>query len=237
MSVETMEVFTKLPFLGTRRDRSEAATTGVAALLITVAYVAFARSLDTSTSWLEGASLWASLACVWLARTENIWNMPYGLVSVILLGWYLLDVKLVGQGWLQYVYYVPIQMVGWWAWARGGVGRTELPISRLTARGWVVVSAATLTLWAACWVLFRVLYDDSEYLPWDTSIVAASVVAQSLMTWKKRENWWFWTLPVNVSAIGLFIATRSWALVFLYLVFLANSVWGWFDWNRLEGRP
>ena len=224
------------PFIGTTRVRREAAAGGVVAAAVTVAYVVVARSFDTATSPVEIAALWSSLACVWLARTENIWTMPYGIVSVLLLGWYLLDVGLVGQGWLQFVFYVPVQVYGWWTWARGGPGRTGRSVTRLTLPGWAATMASLLSTWAILFLLFGVLYDEPAYLAWDTSIVAASVVAQTLMTFKHRESWWFWTIPVNVSAIGLFSVTRSWAFVFLYSVFLANSILGWRDWNRAESR-
>ena len=229
-----VSVPTTLPWFGTASDRRQAALGGLGSLVITAAYVAVARGFDTATTTVEMVSLWASLACVWLARLENIWCMPYGLLSVALLGWYLLDIELVGQGWLQYLYYVPVQVVGWWAWSRGGRGRTELPVTRLVTRTWLVVMAGFGAVWASCWVVFAWLYDSPAYLGWDASITAASVTAQSLMTWKKRESWWFWTLPVNVSAIGLFAVTQAWAFVFLYVVFLANSLWGIGTWHRLE---
>lgn len=202
--------------------------------MVTGGYIAVAHRLDTETALVEVVALWASLACVWLARTENIWTMPYGIVSVVLLGWYLIEIDLVGQGWLQYVYYVPIQCAGWWAWARGGPGRTELRVTRLTVRGWVVLLFLALPGWIVIALVFDALYDDPAHLAWDTSIVAASVAAQILMTLKKRESWWFWTIPVNVSAIGLFIRTETWAFVFLYVIFLLNSIWGWTQWNRAE---
>lgn len=223
-----------MPWFGTASDRRRAAVGGIGALLVTAAYVAVARGFDTATTTVEMLSLWASLACVWSARLENIWCMPYGLVSVVLLGWYLLDIGLVGQGWLQYLYYVPVQLVGWWAWSRGGSGRSELPVTRLGMRTWLAVVAGFVVMWASCWVVFARLYDSPAYLGWDSSITAASVTAQSLMTWKKRESWWFWTLPVNVSAIGLFVVTDAWAFVFLYVVFLVNSLWGIRTWQRLE---
>ena len=223
-----------LPWFGNRVDQGHALLVGVGAFLVTAAYVLVARGFDTATTEVEAVSLWASLACVWLARIENIWCMPYGLVSVVLLGWYLLDIELVGQGWLQYVYYVPVQLVGWWAWSRGGAGRGELPVTHLTFRSWLAVLGAFGMLWAVTWLTFSWLYDSTAYLGWDSSITAASVTAQSLMTWKKRESWWFWTAPVNVSAIGLFVVTEAWAFVFLYVVFLVNSLWGIRTWRRLE---
>lgn len=223
-----------LPWFGSRVDQRNALRGGVGAFVVTATYVMVARGLDTTTTAVEAVSLWASLACVWLARIENIWCMPYGLLSVVLLGWYLLDIELVGQGWLQYLYYVPVQLLGWWAWTRGGAGRSELPVTRLALRSWTAVVLAFAALWAATWITFSLLYDSPAYLGWDASITAASVTAQSLMTWKKRESWWFWTVPVNVSAIGLFTVTESWAFVFLYVVFLVNPVWGIRTWHQLE---
>jgi nicotinamide riboside transporter PnuC len=86
--------------------------------------------------------------------------------------------------------------------------------------------------WAFLWVLFNAVYEEPAYLLWDTSIVAASVTAQSLMTIKKKESWWWWSIPVNVSSIALFVRTELWAFVFLYLIFMANSAWGWHQWAK-----
>jgi nicotinamide mononucleotide transporter len=224
------------PLLGDRADRVEAFFGGVVACVAVVLYVVVARSFDTPTSWIEGFSLWSSLACVWLARTENIWTMPYGLIAVILLGWFLLDIDLVGQGWLQFVFYVPVQVVGWWAWSRGGTGRTELPVTRLNGEQWALVVTLAILGWASCFFVFDWLYEESAYLLWDSSIVASSVTAQTLMSWKKRESWMWWTIPVNVSSLALFVRTESWAFVFLYAIFLFNSLLGWRDWARSESK-
>lgn len=221
-----------LPWFGTPADQREAFRGVVLAVGVTLAYVTIARVLDTATTWVEGVSLAASLACVWLARTENIWTMFTGIVAVVLMGWFFLDIGLVGQGWLQLAFYVPVQLIGWWAWARGGKGRTELPISRLSKVAWAQAILLTVLLWVACWWVFAMLYTDPQLLGWDTSVVAASIVAQLLMTVKKRECWLWWIVPVNISAIGLYAASGAWAFVFLYAVFLCNATWGALLWHR-----
>lgn len=221
-----------LPWFGTRPDQREALLGTLLAVVVTLAYVGVAGALGTPTTWIEGVSVAASLACVWLARTENIWSMPTGIVAVILMGWFFLNVGLVGQGWLQLAFYVPVQLIGWWAWARGGKDRTELRVSHLSVPGWAGATSLTVLLWLLCWVVFARLYDESLLLGWDTSVVGASIVAQLLMTVKKRECWLWWIVPVNISAIGLYAATGAWAFVFLYVVFLANAFWGAVHWHR-----
>ena len=52
----------------------------------------------------------------------------------LLTGIYLFRIDLPAQGWLQLGFYVPVQFVSWWAWCRGGVGGTELKLTRLGSR-------------------------------------------------------------------------------------------------------
>ena len=223
----------RLGWWGTRADQREAFIGTLLAAIATAVYVLVAdRIFDTSTTWLEITSLVLNLACVWLARTENVWTMPAGFTASAVMAVFLFRIELVGQAWLQLVFYLPVQLVGWWAWCRGGTHRTELPPSRLGAKGWLLAAAAALTIWGITWAVFHELYGTTPYQGWDTSIVAASIVAQALMTWKKAEQWLWWALPVNVSSIGLYAMTDSWAFMTLYTVFLLNAGWGWFLWRR-----
>jgi len=181
---------------------------------------------------LEFWSLIFSFACVWLSRTENVHSMSTGIVSVVLMGIFLLRIGLVGQGWLQFVYYVPIQIYGWWAWCRGGVGRTELAVTRLSPKQWAGIVILFISTWAGFYGLFNFLYEDPQFLIWDTSIVSASFIAQVLMTRKKVECWYLWTIPVNVSAVLLYWRASVPAFSFLYLIFLINAAFGWRQWRK-----
>jgi nicotinamide mononucleotide transporter len=122
-------------------------------------------------------------------------------------------------------------------WARGGDHRTELPVTSLGRMGWIITVASGISTWAICLLVFNSIYEDARHLAWDSSIVGASIAAQVLMTYKKRECWFLWTVPVNLSSVGLYLATGNWAFLFLYLVFTANSVWAWSDWNRSLRTP
>ena len=86
--------------------------------------------------------------------------------------------------------------------------------------------------WTFCWVMFQRLYGPLQWMGWDTSIVAASITAQLLMTAKKLECWLWWQVPVNISAIGLYIVTDAWAFAFLYAVYLLNASSGYLLWRR-----
>jgi nicotinamide mononucleotide transporter len=220
------------PLFGTTADKKEAAISLGGSLLLTLLYTTIARELDTTTSALEFWSLVFSFSCVWLSRTENIYSMHAGIVSSVCMGTFLLQIELVGQGWIQFVYYIPIQLYGWWAWCRGGEQKTELPVTRLNQKNWVLTISGFAAIWLGTRILFGAIYEDPQYIWWDTSIVAASIAAQSLMTLKKVESWVFWFFPVNVSSIVLYLYTDVPAFAVMYTVFLANAAWGWRQWTK-----
>jgi nicotinamide mononucleotide transporter len=216
--------------------RREAVIGLIGGLVVTSIYVVAAQQIfETATTQLEFWSLVASLACVLLCRTENVLANPIGIIAVVLTGIYFLGIALPGQGWLQLGFYVPVQFVGWWAWCRGGAGGTALNVTRLSLYWWVVVIIGAIATWAACWICFQWLYGPLEWMAWDTSIVAASVTAQLLMTAKKLECWLWWQVPVNLSAIALYTATGAWAFAFLYIVYLVNASSGFLLWRRTLG--
>ncbi len=75
-------------------------------------------------------------------------------------------------------------------------------------------------------------WEDALYTYWDASIVAASVVAMILLSRKKVESWWLWILPVNVSAIGLYLSTEAYMFAALYVLFLVMAFVGLAKWMR-----
>jgi nicotinamide mononucleotide transporter len=228
------ETRNRLPWFGTTPDKIEAAISFAGSLFITLVYVQIASVFDTTTTSLELLSLIFSFMCVWLSRTENIYSMHSGIISSIFMGIFLIRIEVVAQGWLQFVYYVPIQLYGWWVWCQGGESKTELLVSKLNIKKWFATLAFALGIWALTILMFSYIYDHPRYLIWDASIVAASIVAQTLMTFKKVESWIFWSLPVNTSAIVLYLKTDVPAFSFLYAVFLLNAVWGWLQWKKSE---
>jgi nicotinamide mononucleotide transporter len=220
------------PLFGTSSDKKEALVALAGSFLLTLLYRTVAKELDTETSYLEFWSLVFSFSCVWLSRTENIYSMHAGILSSIYMGIFLLQIELVGQGWIQFVYYIPIQLYGWWAWCRGGEQKTELPVTRLNSKTWLVTASGFIVIWLSTRALFGAIYDQPQYIWWDTSIVAASIVAQSLMTLKKVESWAFWFFPVNISSIILYMYTDVPAFAVMYTIFLANAAWGWRQWVK-----
>lgn len=177
--------------------------------------------------WATMTSLW----CVWITQKRNILSMPIGIVSVILMGKFFGNIGLTGQQLLQWVYYVPVQIYGWYMWRRGGEDNTELVVTRSTLDQRVYSVVAYVFAGSILGVLLNTYGDGSVYTFWDASIVAASIVAQYLLTRKKWEAWVFWILPVNIAAIALYLKTDANMFAALYMLFLAMAFGGLYRWH------
>ncbi len=183
---------------------------------------------------VEFAGTTTSLWSVWITQRRNVLAMPVGIISVVLMGWFFRDVGLVGQTWLHWGYYLPIQFWAWTQWTRGGEEQSELTVTRLSTaqRGIVLLCGAVATVLLG-WIL-DAGWADALYTYWDASIVAASVLAMVLLSRKKVESWWLWIGPVNVSAIGLYLSTDANMFAALYTLFLFMAFVGLAKWMRAE---
>ena len=187
---------------------------------------------DVVPGWVEFTGTATSLWSVWITQRRNVLALPVGIVSVVLMGWFFHDIDLVGQMLLHWGYYLPVQFWAWAQWTRGGEGHTELTVTRLTNPGRLAVLAAGALLTVGLGWLLDAGWEDALHTYWDASIVAASVLAMLLMSRKKVESWWLWILPVNVSAILLYLATGAHMFAALYCLFLVMAFVGVAKWSR-----
>ena len=191
---------------------------------------------DVTPGVIEFAGTATSLWSVWITQRRNVLALPAGIISVVLMGWFFRDIGLAGQTWLHWGYYLPVQFWAWSQWTRGGDGQSELTVTRLATRTRAgVLGAALVATVVLGWVL-DAGWDDALYTLWDASIVAASVVAMILLSRKKVESWWLWILPVNVSAIGLYLSTGAYMFAALYVLFLIMAFVGLAKWIRAEAE-
>jgi nicotinamide mononucleotide transporter len=169
------------------------------------------------------------LVNVWLVVRRSAWNYPFGLAMVTLYGFVFYDARLYSDTILQ-VYFFAVQVFGWWYWLKGrdaeGLVRPEtLGIKgRLWALGATAAGAA-----ATGW--FFATYTDAA-APWfDAFIAAASVVGQTLQSYRKVESWLWW-IAVDIVAVGVYAWKGLYPTTALYAIFLAMSVAGLISWRR-----
>ena len=166
---------------------------------------------------------------VYLSVRQNIWSWPTGIFNVVLYTLVFYDAKLYADMGLQVIYAI-LSVYGWYEWLYGGAGRTELHVTRTTARLRWLLGVIAL---AGSVLLGTLLHHETDAaLPYmDAALSSTSLVAQWMMTRKLLENWLVW-IAVDVLYVGMFIFKHLYLTAGLYAVFLALAVRGYIDWRR-----
>jgi len=222
------------PWWGRPWEHRHAAVAGIGSLAAGTLYWLATRRYapDVEPGWVEFTGTFTSLWSVWITQRRNVLALPIGIVSVVLMGWFFRDIGLIGQTWLHWGYYLPVQFWAWRQWTSGGEDHTELTVTTLPVRMRAAVLAAGAALTVALGWTLEAGLDDALYTYWDASIVAASVLAMVLMSRKKVESWWLWIGPVNVSAIALYLTTGANMFAALYSLFLVMAFVGLARWAK-----
>ena len=202
--------------------------------LVTVLYEFLASTFipDFTVNWFEFVGTWAGLVCVWLTRTQNVLCWPWGIVSSISFGFFFAEIGLPGQQWLNWGYFLIIQLWAWPYWVFGGKGRTVLKISRLSNKGRIITFLFLIFGTIILYRLIGFLVPGSLYPALDALVVTASVTAQYLLGRKVIESWWLWLGPVNLLSIALFYAAGAYVVMALYVAFFIHAAIALRDWYQ-----
>ena len=181
------------------------------------------------TTWGEVAGFLTGALCVWLVARQNAWNWPIGILNNLAFLVLFATSGLYADSGLQVVY-VGLALYGWWAWLRGGVDRTPLPVNRTTpAQWWWLLAAGVAGTLLLVWVLTT--YSDST-VPWaDSATTVLSLLATWGQTRKKVECWWLW-IAADVIYVPLYAYKDLWLTAILYVGFIALCVLGLRNWTK-----
>ncbi|MBI2511614.1 MAG: nicotinamide mononucleotide transporter [Opitutae bacterium] len=188
----------------------------------------------TTASPLDQANLVLGLVGVALMIRQSLWAFPVGLVAVTVQGVLFYRSHFPADAALQIFYFVALAW-GWWHWVKDKGGAPELPVTRLSARGWVV----TLGLATAATIAWALTIGPAmgATMPWrDAFIAAFSVAAQVLQVRKNIENWPLW-IVVNAVAVASYWSAELAYTAFLYAIYLVLALVGWRAWRAAMARP
>jgi nicotinamide mononucleotide transporter len=160
---------------------------------------------------------------------RSIWNYPFGIAMVVLFFFIFLKARLYSDALLQ-IFFVVIQLYGWWNWHRNMAADDGVAIGRLDVRARLFWLAGTVAA-ATAWGLGMAYYTDAAAPVADAFIAGTSVAAQCLQSLRRIESWVLW-IVVDVLAIGVYLWRDLAITSALYAIFLVMSVFGLIEWRR-----
>lgn len=165
---------------------------------------------------------------VLLARANNIWLYPTGIIATVLAIFSLFNVKLYAEC-LLHCYYLIMSIYGWWYWS-AKKDRKPVEITLTSKSEWIITAIISLAGFA---LLFLVLirFTDSQVPTWDAWVSATGWAGMWLLARRKVENWLLLNIS-NVFAIPLLfykgLPMLGLLTVFLFIV----ACKGYFDWLK-----
>lgn len=183
---------------------------------------------------LETSGVVLTLACVWLAARNSVWNFPFAIVGCAVYLVVFGRAKLYSDAGLQLAF-IGLSVYGWVQWLRRPArsdmaAAPTLPITRTPRRVAFWLAAAGLAYALGAGFLFRE-HTDAALPYWDSSTTAVSLVAQALLSRRHLENWLLW-IGVDVAYVGMYWHRDLYLTSVLYVVLLALAAYGYWQWRR-----
>jgi nicotinamide mononucleotide transporter len=189
----------------------------------------FSDDVNYSNLTFEATCVLLNFSCVYLATRQSIMQWPIGIAASMLIGILCLQQNLLASFFLQSVFFVAAQILGWFVWWRGnGPGeRDNLHVSNLSFPHIISAIIFVPIIWYGAKTVTE--YYGGNLAGFDGAILVFSVIAQWFMNFKKLECWIMW-IAVNVISIYVFSTSGLYLLAFQYMLFLGNAFYGLYQW-------
>jgi nicotinamide mononucleotide transporter len=177
------------------------------------------------------------IANVYLLAKQKLINYWFGLAGVLIYGYLFLQFQLYSDMLLQWVFYAPLQIVGYLMWKYGRTlgtaasdGINSMKIVALNSTGRLYTVAA-IGIFAAALGFIMATNTDASFPYIDALTTTMSVAASILLLKKIWENWIIW-IAMDLIAIPLYYTKEMYVTSGLYVIFLGLATYGAITWYR-----
>lgn len=181
---------------------------------------------------LEAITFVFGIASVYLAKKENSWVYPTGLIATTITAYLFYRTQYIGDL-LVNVYYSVMSIYGWYLWTKIKDGTPVVAISRtnrnekLTGIG---VFLFTIVVIFAIYKIFLPQIGTDNYI--DIFVSGLFFTAMWYMAMKKIENWTLWIIG-DLIAVPLY-AYRGYGILSLeYVVFTILAILAYLEWRKI----
>lgn len=184
------------------------------------------------TSIIEWIAVGFGVSEVLLAKRNNIWLYPTGIISILLSMFLLLQVKLYAETLLS-MYYLVMSVYGWVLWKKRKEA-AQIQVAWCTNRE---LTVAILISTIGFLILYLVLkhFTDSDVPVWDAFVSSTAWAGMWLLAKRKIENWIFLNIS-NIFAIPLLIHKKLAMFAVLTTILFIVAIFGFIEWRKIYNQ-
>lgn len=204
--------------------------------------IANAIILGLSLYWDDGlipiVSAITGITCVIFVSKQMVLNYWIGAINVALYAFLAFQSKLYGDVMLNALYYFPMQFIGMdmWMKAEKNNNGAKVDSKSLTSIERMKLLVSSILLIVLYSIFLKVLGGNIPMI--DATSTVLSVIAMILMVKQYKEQWWLWIVVNSVSiamwVISLKDGTGDIATLIMWILYLANSLYGLYNWNKAD---
>ena len=183
--------------------------------------------------YFEIIAVLTGIVSVWLAKRENVWLYPIGIISVLLWIYLCWIGKLYGQSVINLFFFL-MNGYGWYNWLRkDDDNNPNVLIKNNTNRENFLVFITSLFFSFVIYFLLLPFQDKQAsqlYIVIESIITALNFLAMWLMAWKRVEHWLLWIVG-DILCIPLFVHKEYPIGVIQFMVFIVIAYLGYKEWK------
>ncbi|MBB6110473.1 nicotinamide riboside transporter PnuC [Mucilaginibacter lappiensis] len=180
------------------------------------------------TTWVQWLAVVLGVAEVLLARVNNIWLYPAGILGTALSILLLMEAQLYAESLLN-VYYIVMSVYGWIYWIKKR-DQPSVKVTWSTKTEWIISLSISLGGWAVLYFLLR-YFTPSNVPLWDAFVSSTAWAGMWLLARRKIENWIFLNIS-NLFAVPLLFYKKLPMFAALTIFLFIVACFGYFDWKR-----
>lgn len=217
----------KLTYRTFRQHLVESICVAILATGLSYIVAALAGWIPNGVNYLEAFAVFTSYMATYLSVKQRRFNYPLGAISSVAYCILFFQQGLVASALLN-AYLAPALIYGWYRWRSDADAR---PVRRVIDEPKWIPVYLIVTAVAYLGALGVATAFGGQIAPADALILIGTMLAQFLLDNKRIETWMVWAV-VNIAAIYVYFTAGLPLAGVQYILFLANTVWGYIAWRQ-----
>ena len=199
-------------------------------------YNAFANPSADNPIWLalvNFVSAICGIMCIFFCAKANISNFIFATVNTITYAIYLWVAKIYGTFALEVLFYLPINFISWYIWAkhRDKEWKEKTKAKKLTLKQNIIT---TVLIVGGGIVYHMVLARLGGNVAWlDAFTLSIGIIAVLLEMFRYKEQY-FWWIITDIIAVAMYILHFDPVYLTKKSIYLIMAIIGFYNWHKLN---